>query len=167
VNPRISSRSQKVALSVQLLHEGEIAPGLTLAELKLRRRQLAAKLPDDSVAIIASAPQRFVTGIIPYPYRQEADFYWLTGITQPAVAILHKGRGAGVPLCSLYDGLVDTQCIVANTPPRCSEDIDHSSSHHAWHSHIITMDIDSCSPLGMLVLVARDLWMIARVLYRR
>jgi hypothetical protein len=29
------------------------------------------------------------------------------------------------------------------------------------------MDIDSRSPLGTLVLVARDLWMIARVLYRR
>jgi hypothetical protein len=86
--------------SIQLLGEGQVAPGVTFAELKKRRTKLAAALPDNSVAIVPSAPQRYVTGVIPYPYRQDADFYWLTGIMQPGVAVLHKRQNAGVLLAA-------------------------------------------------------------------
>jgi hypothetical protein len=88
---------------MQLLAEGEVAPCVTFAELEKRRTRLATALPDNSVAIVPSAPKRYVTGVIPYPYRQDADFYWLTGITQPGVAVLHKRRRAGVPLQSIFN----------------------------------------------------------------
>jgi hypothetical protein len=37
-----------------------------------------------------------MTGVIPYPYRQDADFYYFTGINQTALAMFHKRSGQGV-----------------------------------------------------------------------
>jgi hypothetical protein len=63
----------------QLLGPDELAPGLAAAEFAARRRALARAMPPASVAIIPAARQQFVTGVIPYPYRQDADFMYLTG----------------------------------------------------------------------------------------
>lgn len=52
---------------------------------------LAGMLPSSGLAVLQAAPQVFVTGVIPYPYRQDADFQYFTGITQPgAVAVLQS-----------------------------------------------------------------------------
>lgn len=67
----------------ELLAEGEIQPGLTGAEFAERRRRLAASLPPGGLALIQSNPETYMAGVIPYPYRQNADFQYLTGIVQP------------------------------------------------------------------------------------
>ena len=33
--------------------------------------------------MVQAGPQLFMAGVVPYPYRQNADFFYLTGITQP------------------------------------------------------------------------------------
>jgi Aminopeptidase P, N-terminal domain len=80
---------------VQLLAEDEVAPGVTFAELEARRGRLAEALPAGALAILPSAPQRYMTGVIPYPYRQDADFRYFTGLTQEGVALFHKPAGGG------------------------------------------------------------------------
>jgi len=40
------------------------------------------------VVVVPAAAQTYVTGVIPYPYRQDADFLYLTGITQQAFMVL-------------------------------------------------------------------------------
>jgi hypothetical protein len=72
----------------QLLAPGELAPGLHCSEFAARRQRLAAAIPPTSLAIIPAAAIAYITGVIPYPYRQEADFLYLTGLQQQAVAII-------------------------------------------------------------------------------
>lgn len=92
----------------QVLDKGELAPGLHFTEFQQRRQNLANMMPPGSVAIIPAASLAFVTGVIPYPYRQDADFLYLTGVQQQAVALIRTGgtdrggvvllRGWAVPL---------------------------------------------------------------------
>lgn len=75
----------------EVLDKGEVAPGLHFSELQQRRRNLANLMPPGSVAIIPAASMAYVTGVIPYPYRQDADFLYMTGIQQQAVALIRTG----------------------------------------------------------------------------
>jgi Xaa-Pro aminopeptidase len=67
---------------------GEVTPGISAAEFHSRRRALVELMPPGAVAVVASAQQAYITGMIPYPYRQEADFLYLTGVCQPGVALI-------------------------------------------------------------------------------
>ena len=55
---------------MQLLAEGEIWPGMAAEEFAARRKRLADGLPPGGVAIIPAASRTFMTGAIPYAYRQ-------------------------------------------------------------------------------------------------
>lgn len=89
---------------LQVLDKGEVAPGLHFSELQQRRQNLANLMPPGSVAIIPAASLAYVTGVIPYPYRQDADFLYMTGIQQQAVALIRTGGAsqawAGCFICS-------------------------------------------------------------------
>jgi hypothetical protein len=88
---------------LQLLNEGEFAPGMGMDELRQRRQRLADIMPECSVAVLPSAPQRYMAGVIPYTYRQDADFRYLTGVTQQGLAIFHKGAaGSGASSSSWH-----------------------------------------------------------------
>eukprot|EP00892_Ulva_mutabilis_P000914 jgi/Ulvmu1/10823/UM069_0059.1 len=73
-----------------VLQADEVAPGITFAELQTRRDALAELLPVGALALVPSAAQQFKSGVIPYPFRQDADFLWLTGVQQEGLAIFHK-----------------------------------------------------------------------------
>ena len=76
---------------IQLLQKDEIQPGISAAEFAQRRHLLASQLPDGGIAVLQAAPQFFMTGVIPYPYRQDADFQYMTGCIQPGpVASIHS-----------------------------------------------------------------------------
>lgn len=46
-------------------------------------------LPENSLAIIAAAPVKMMTNVVPYPFRQDADYLFITGCQQPGgVAVL-------------------------------------------------------------------------------
>ena len=50
----------------------------------------------DAIAILPSAPVRHRNSDVEYGYRQDSDFYYLTGFAEPdAVAVLIPGRAAG------------------------------------------------------------------------
>ena len=51
---------------------------------------------DDGIAILPSAPTRLRSRDVEYRFRQDSDFYYLTGFAEPrAVAVLAPGRAAG------------------------------------------------------------------------
>lgn len=75
-----------------------MAPGLHHTELAQRRQNLANLMPPGSMAVIPAASLAFVTGVIPYPYRQDADFLYLTGLQQQAVALIQAGGERGLKL---------------------------------------------------------------------
>jgi len=55
------------------------------AAFKARRERFMAQLPPKSVAILRSAPMRTMTNDVEYLYRQDNDFYYLTGILEDDV----------------------------------------------------------------------------------
>lgn len=67
----------------QLLGPDELAPGINAAEFEARRQALAQLMQPGEIALAPAASQSFVTGVIPYPYRQDADFLYLTGKQLP------------------------------------------------------------------------------------
>jgi Xaa-Pro aminopeptidase len=78
----------------QLLQEGEITPGITSAEYISRRERLLELLPKNSLAIVASAPVKMMTDVVPYTFRQNADYLYITGCTQPGgIAVLGHDFG--------------------------------------------------------------------------
>ena len=67
----------------------------TNPEFRRRRRQLARLMGRNSIAIVPAAPVRHRNNDVEHPYRQDSDFYYLTGFSEPeAVAVLVPGREA-------------------------------------------------------------------------
>jgi Xaa-Pro aminopeptidase len=65
-------------------------------EFARRRSTLMRMVGEDGIALLPSAPVRTRSRDIEYRYRQDSDFYYLTGFAEPdAVAVLAPGRDAG------------------------------------------------------------------------
>jgi Xaa-Pro aminopeptidase len=65
-------------------------------EFARRRRQLMRMMEDDGIAILPAAPVRTRSRDTEHPYRQDSDFYYLTGFEEPeSVAVLVPGRPDG------------------------------------------------------------------------
>jgi Xaa-Pro aminopeptidase len=63
------------------------------AEFAKRRNTLMRMVGEDGIAIMPSAPVRTRSRDVEYRFRQDSDFYYLTGFGEPdAVAILAPGR---------------------------------------------------------------------------
>ena len=69
------------------------------AEFARRRRQLMRMAGADAILILPAAPQRIRSNDTHYPYRQDSDFWYLTGFREPeAVLVLVPGRKHGEAL---------------------------------------------------------------------
>jgi Xaa-Pro aminopeptidase len=64
------------------------------AAFKARRERFMAQLPPKSVAILRSAPMRMMSNDVEYLYRQDSDFYYLTGIAQENVTAVIRPDAA-------------------------------------------------------------------------
>ncbi|QSA96678.1 Xaa-Pro aminopeptidase [Methylococcus sp. EFPC2] len=76
------------------------------SEFKQRRKHLMRRMKKRSLALIAAAPAARRNRDAEYPYRQNSDFYYLTGFNEPdAVAVFIPGREQGefILFCREYD----------------------------------------------------------------
>jgi len=65
-------------------------------EFARRRKQLMRMVGQGGIAILPSAPIRTRSRDVEYRFRQDSDFYYLTGFAEPdAVAVLAPGRDKG------------------------------------------------------------------------
>lgn len=65
-------------------------------EFAKRRKQLMRMMGEGGIAILPSAPVKLRSRDVEYRYRQDSDFYYLTGFAEPdAVAVLAPGRANG------------------------------------------------------------------------
>ena len=61
-----------------------------------RRQELMAQMEPDSIAVLSAARPRLRNGDADYTYRQNSDFYYLTGFAEPeAILVLVPGREQG------------------------------------------------------------------------
>ena len=74
------------------------------SEYALRRKRLMSEMAPDSVAIIPAAREVTRSRDTAYPFRQNSDFYYLTGFQEPdAVLLLLPGRRQGQVLMFCRD----------------------------------------------------------------
>lgn len=68
-----------------------VTPGITAQEYSDRRSRLAASLPENGIAILASSNTKYRSGAVFYEFHQEPNFFYLTGFNEPeAVAVIQK-----------------------------------------------------------------------------
>jgi len=75
-------------------------------EFKKRRKQLLNHIGKGNIALIASASMCARNSDVDYPFRQNSDFYYLTGFNEPeALAVFIPGRPEGEYLlfCRKFD----------------------------------------------------------------
>lgn len=73
--------------------------GIDAKEFARRRRQLMRMAGDDAILVLPAAPERIRSRDTHYPYRQDSDFWYLTGFAEPdAVLVLVPGRAHGEAL---------------------------------------------------------------------
>jgi len=69
------------------------------SEYHHRRAALMAQLGPGAIALLAAAPERVRSRDVNHPYRQDSDFYYLTGFTEArALLVLAPGREEGETL---------------------------------------------------------------------
>jgi Xaa-Pro aminopeptidase len=83
---------------------------LDIKEFAKRRRQLMQIMGDDTIAILPAATVRFRNRDADYPFRQDSDFYYLTGFSEPeAVAVLvpRRAHGEYIVFCRERDPVME------------------------------------------------------------
>ncbi|WP_428353283.1 aminopeptidase P N-terminal domain-containing protein [Methyloprofundus sp.] len=76
------------------------------SEFNKRRELLMSQVGKDNIAIIASADTRTRNRDVDYPFRQDSDFYYLTGFNEAdALAVFIPGREQGeyILFCQEFD----------------------------------------------------------------
>lgn len=89
-----------------------------------RRRQLLQALPSGSVALVAGASLATRNRDAEYPFRQDSDFYYLTGFNEPdALLLLKPGRDEGevVLFCPPRDPALEIWTGYRAGPEGCVE----------------------------------------------
>jgi len=84
---------------------------MKMQEFNRRRRYLMEMMGDRSVAILQSAPVQIRNRDVEYQYRQDSDFYYLSGFPEPeAVLVLIPGREHGeyILFCRENDKKMET-----------------------------------------------------------
>jgi len=68
----------------------------TPAMFRAHREKFLAKLPPNSIAILRAAPPRVMSNDVEYLYRQDSNFWYLTGIEDPeAIAVFRPNAEDG------------------------------------------------------------------------
>ncbi|TRX95595.1 hypothetical protein FHL15_003553 [Xylaria flabelliformis] len=74
-----------------LLKPGELTPGITAEEYYERRFALCTLLPANSAVILPAADLKYRSGAVFHAFRQESNFLYLTGFSEPeSLAVLRK-----------------------------------------------------------------------------
>lgn len=76
------------------------------SEFKKRRKQLMQRIGKGNIALIGSAAVRTRNRDVDYPFRQDSDFYYLTGFNEPeslAVFIPGREKGEYILFCREFD----------------------------------------------------------------
>jgi len=79
-------------------------------EFTRRKEKLMEMMADNSIAILTAAPEQTRNRDIHYPYRQDSDFFYLTGFPEPeAVLVLVPGREHGECLIFCRDRNIERE----------------------------------------------------------
>ena len=101
-----------------------IQPSLHTGDFDQRRRQLLAAMQPGAIAVIPGAREQRRNRDVYYPFRQNSDFYYLTGFVEPdALLVLIPGRahGESILFCRERDPVVERQRGRILGPDQCCQ----------------------------------------------
>jgi len=84
-NPKLLLAAALVLCAAPALALDPSPPASDPSVFQARREKFMAGLPPKSIAVLRSAPMRSMTNDVEYLYRQDSDFYYLTGILEDDV----------------------------------------------------------------------------------
>jgi Xaa-Pro aminopeptidase len=88
----VSARDGAKEALLQLWQLAPAAPTIAesdrLAELRRRRADVMKRMGDKSIMVLFGAEPRVYTNDVDYPYRQENDLYYLTGLKQEGATLI-------------------------------------------------------------------------------
>ena len=95
---------------------------ISKSEFAARRKRLMAEMAPNSVAIIPAAREVTRSRDTEYPFRQNSDFFYLTGFQEPdGILVLIPGRRQGQVIMFCRDGIPSANCGTATVrDPRVS-----------------------------------------------
>ena len=71
-----------------------LPPKLPQSEFAKRRANFAEQMPDNSLAILSTAPTHIRNNDAEYKYRADSSFFYLTGFAEPeSIMLLEKTKG--------------------------------------------------------------------------
>ena len=70
--------------------------GLSGSDYAARRAALLAKLPDSSAVVLFAHEPKRRNNDVDYPFRQESNFWYLTGLNEPEAAMVLRKNAKGV-----------------------------------------------------------------------
>ncbi|KAI1078815.1 aminopeptidase-like protein [Whalleya microplaca] len=76
-----------------LLKPGELTPGISAQEYHDRRAALCHSLPPNSAVILPSASIQYRSGAVFHAFRQESNFLYLTGFSEPESLVVLRKTG--------------------------------------------------------------------------
>ena len=115
------------------------------SEFKKRRKQLMQQIGIGNIALIGSAATRIRNRDVDYPFRQDSDFYYLTGFNEPdSLAVFIPGRKQGeyVLFCREFD---EKKALWEGA----HAGLDGATSHYKADDSFPITDLDDILP-GML-----------------
>lgn len=77
------------------VQKDEVCEGFTKGEFEMRRKRILHVMENGSVLSSQSSPIKLMTSGIPYPYRQNSNFYYLTGNSEPMCGLFMKKTNLG------------------------------------------------------------------------
>jgi len=85
-----------------VISQNEIVPGFTKQEFVDRIDKLVELMQDHSVFILGSREDYFMSPGVRYPYRQDSNFYYLTGVSEPECFLVIDKTEGGQKQATLY-----------------------------------------------------------------
>jgi Xaa-Pro aminopeptidase len=118
-----------------------VTPGVSLREYQARRQALADSLPTKSLAIVCASPALHMSPDVPYRFRQNADFNYLTGFPEEDAVLLISNAKPGEALSTL--------CVLPKDPsaevwhgPRIGPD--RAQEHYGFSSSDVLPCVRCC-----------------------
>jgi Xaa-Pro aminopeptidase len=75
-------------------------------EFAKRRQELMVLMEPDSIAIIPSAPHLIRNRDAEYAFRQDSDFYYLTGFDEPEAVLYYCPGASMVNMCCFAKSVI-------------------------------------------------------------
>lgn len=71
-----------------LIRKGELTPGINAEEYYVRRMKVLQTIPEKSLVVVPGNETQFATGSVFHEFRQDPNFYYLTGFLEPGAALV-------------------------------------------------------------------------------